>query len=262
MRQTGATARLMLERAAAQKWSVPAGEVSLRMGKVTHAASDRSASLGELVSIASALPVPAKSDLRFKKPEEYRYVGKEVAPVDQHNIVTGKAVFGMDAKRPGMLYASIERPPVYDSKVKTFDDSEALKVKGVTKTVQLPPFKQPHMFQQLGGVAVLADSTFAAMQGRKKLKVDWDLNSDHTSFNSDRYKQELFASVHSPGKVVRNRGDFDTAFAGAPRKLEADYYVPMLARLHGAACRGGPNGEAAKWKPGVHAGTLRPFRMR
>ena len=230
MRQTGATARLMLERAAAQKWSVPPGEVSLRMGKVTHTASKRSASLGELVSIAAALPVPEKGDLRFKNPQDYRYVGKEVAPVDQHNIVTGKAVFGMDAKRPGMLYASVERPPVYDSKVKTFDDSEAsLKVKGVTKTVQLPPFKQPHMFQQVGGVAVLADSTYAAMQGRKKLKVDWDLNSDHTSFNSDRYKQELFASVHSPGKVVRNRGDFDAAFAAAPRKLEADYYVPMLA---------------------------------
>ena len=181
------------------------------------------------MSIASTLPVPAKADLRFKKPEDYRYVGKDVAIVDQHNIVTGKAVFGMDAKRPGMLYAAVERPPVYDSKVKTFDDSEALKVKGVQKTVQLPPFKQPHMFQQLGGVAVVADSTYAAMQGRKKLKVDWDLNPDHASFNSDRYKQELFASVHKPGKVVRNRGDFDSAFAGAARKLEADYYVPMLA---------------------------------
>ena len=103
-------------------------------------------------------------------------------------------------------------------------------MKGVLKTVQLPPFKQPHMFQQLGGVAVVADSTYAAMQGRKKLKVDWDLNPAHsTSFNSDRYKQELFASVHKAGKVVRNRGDFDGAFAGAARKLEADYYVPMLA---------------------------------
>ena len=198
------------------------------MGKVTHAASDRSASLGELVSIASALPVPQmRSPLQEARRISLCRQGSR--PVDQHNIVTGKAVFGMDAKRPGMLYASIERPPVYDSKVKTFDDSEALKVKGVTKTVQLPPFKQPHMFQQLGGVACWPIQPMPRMQGRKKLKVDWDLNSDHTSFNSDRYKQELFASVHSPGKVVRNRGDFDTAFAGAPRKLEADYYVPMLA---------------------------------
>ena len=75
------------------------------MGKVTHAASKRSAALGELVAIAATLPVPAKGELRFKKPEEYRYIGKDVPIVDQHNIVTGKAVFGMDAKRPGMLYA-------------------------------------------------------------------------------------------------------------------------------------------------------------
>ena len=229
MHQAGATARLMLERAAAQKWGVPPGEVSLRMGKVTHSGSNRSATLGELVSIASTLPVPAKEDLRFKKPEDYRYIGKQVAIIDQHNIVTGKAAFGMDAKRPGMLYAAVERPPVYDSKVKKFDDAETLKVKGVRKTVQLPPFKQPHLFQQLGGVAVVADSTYAAMEGRKKLKVDWDLNPDHAGFNSDGYKQELLASVHKPGKVVRNRGDFDNAFAGAARKLEADYYVPMLA---------------------------------
>ena len=158
----------------------------------------------------------------------------------------------MDAKRPGMLYASIERPPVYDSKVKSFDDSEALKVKGVQKTVQLPPFKQPHLFQQLGGVAVVADSTYAAMQGRKKLKVDWDLNPAHAGFNSASYKQELFASVHKPGKVVRNRGDFDSAFSGAAKKLEADYYVPMLAHasmeppVAVAECR---NGKVEAWCP-------------
>jgi isoquinoline 1-oxidoreductase beta subunit len=229
MRQTGATARLMLERAAAQKWNVPAGEVSLRMGKVTHARSQRSSGLGELLSVAATLPVPAKEELRFRKPEDYRYVGKEVPVLDQHNIVTGKAVFGMDVKRPGMLYATVQRPPVYDSKVKSFDDSAALQVKGVRKTVPLPGFKQPHLFQQLGGIAVVADSTYAAIEGRKKLKVEWDVNPDHAGFQSDAYKQELLASVHKPGQVVRNRGDFDAAFAGAARKLEADYYVPMLA---------------------------------
>lgn len=201
----------------------------MKMGVVTHGPSKRTARIGELVAVAATLPAPAKSALRFKKPEEYRYVGKVVPTVDQHNIVTGKAIFGMDAKRPGMLYAVVERPPVYDSKVKSVDDSEARQVKGVRQTVQLPPFKQPHMFQQLGGVAVIADSTYAAMQGRKKLKVEWDLNPNHANFNSGTYKQDLFSSVHKPGKVVRNRGDFDTAFAGAAKKLEADYYVPMLA---------------------------------
>jgi isoquinoline 1-oxidoreductase beta subunit len=199
------------------------------MGKVTHAKSGRSANLGELASIAATLPAPAKSDLRFKKPSEYRYIGKEMPVVDQKDIVTGKAIFGMDATRPGMLYAVIERPPVYDSKLKSVDDAEALKVKGVQKTLTLPGFKQPHLFQQVGGVAVIADSTWAAMQGRKKLKVDWDLNPKHSNFESDAYKKELFASVHQSGKVVRNRGNFDQAFNSAPKKHEADYYVPMLA---------------------------------
>jgi len=245
MHQAGATARLMLERAAAQKWGVPASEVSLKMGKVTHAGSNKTATLGELVGVAATLPVPAKSELRFKKPADYRYIGKDVAILDQHDIVTGKAGFGIDAKRPGMLYATVERPPVYDSKVKKFDDADALKVKGVVKTVQLPPFKQPHLFQQVGGVAVLADSTWAAMQGRKKLKVDWDVNPEHASFESGAYKQELFSSVHKAGKVVRNRGDFDAAFAGAAKKIEADYYVPMLGHAPME-----PPVAVAEWKDG------------
>ncbi len=252
MHQAGATARLMLERAAGQKWNVPAGECSMSMGKVTHAKSGKSAGIGELVAVAATLPVPAKSELRYKKAEEYRYIGKDVPVVDQHGIVTGSAVFGMDAVRPGMLYASIERPPVYDSKMKSVDDAEAKKVKGVQQTVTLPGFKQPHLFQQVGGVAVLADSTWAAMQGRKKLKVDWDLNSAHSTFNSDQYKKELFESVHKPGKTVRNRGDFEAAFASAPKKHEADYYVPMLA--HAAmeppvAVAEWQNGKVETWCP-------------
>ncbi len=229
MHQAGATARFMLERAAAQKWNVPAGEVTLTNGVVLHAASKRRATLGELVSVAATLPVPKREELRFKPPSEYRYIGKQVAIVDQHKIVTGAAIFGQDMRRPGMLYASIERPPVYDSRLRSSDDSETLKVKGVRQTVQIPGFKQPHMFQQTGGVAVLADSTWAAMQGRKKLKLDWELNPEHVSYSSPAYKQEIFGSVHKPGKVVRNRGNFDGAFAGVSRKLEADYYAPMLA---------------------------------
>jgi isoquinoline 1-oxidoreductase beta subunit len=222
------------------------------MGKVTHAKSGRTANLGELVAAAAKLPTPAVSELRFKKPEEYRYVGKNVPVLDQHDIVSGKAVFGMDAARPGMLYASVERPPVYDSKVKTFNDADALKVKGVQKTVTLPPFKQPHLFQQVGGVAVLADSTWAAMQGRKKLKVEWEDNPSHSGFASDPYKQELFSSVHKAGKVVRNRGDFDKAFAGANKKLEADYYVPMLAHASmepPVAVAEWQNGKVEAWCP-------------
>ncbi|MDX2152081.1 MAG: molybdopterin cofactor-binding domain-containing protein [Bryobacteraceae bacterium] len=229
MHVAGATARLLFERAAAEKWGVPASEVALKLGRVSHAKSGKSAGLGELVAAAAKLPMPDKGELRFKKAEEYRYIGKTLPVVDQHGIVTGKAQFGADVVRPGMLYAVIERPPVYDSKVKSVDDGEALKVRGVAKTVTLPGFKQPHLFQQVGGVAVLANSTWAAMQGRRKLKVEWDVNPAHAGFESEAYKRELFESVHKPGKVLRNRGDFDAAYAKAAKKIEADYYMPMLA---------------------------------
>ncbi len=229
MHQAGATARLMLERAAAQKWNVPASEVSMKMGQLVHRPSGRTAAMGDVVAIAAKLPLPDKSELKFKQPSEYRYIGKNVPVIDQHDIVTGKAIFGMDATRPGMLYASIERPPVYDSKVKSVNDAEARKVKGVRQTVTLPGFKQPHAFQQVGGVAVLADNTWAAMQGRKKLSVEWDLNPAHASFESEAYKKELYGSVAKEGKVVRNRGDFASSFAKAAAKHEASYYVPMLA---------------------------------
>ncbi|MDX2267912.1 MAG: molybdopterin cofactor-binding domain-containing protein [Bryobacter sp.] len=229
MHDAGATARLMFERAAAQKWNVPAAEVKLSMGAVTHARTKKSATLGELVSLAAAQPVPAKAELKYRDPATYRYIGKDVPMVDQAGILRGTATFGIDAKRPGMLYAMVERPPVYDSKLKTVDNSEALKVPGVVQTVNLPGFQQPHLFQQLGGVAVLGNSTWAVLQARKKLKIDWDLNPAHASFNSAAYKSELFDSAHKPGKVVRNRGNFDQAFAAAPKKHEADYYVPMLS---------------------------------
>jgi isoquinoline 1-oxidoreductase subunit beta len=252
MHQAGATARLMLERAAAQQWNVPAGEVALRNGVASHAASNRRANIGDLVAAAAKLPIPKTEELRFKQPSEYRYIGKNVPVVDQHKILTGAAIFGQDARRPGMLYASIERPPVYDSTVKSFDNAEALEVKGVRQTVQIPGFKQPHMFQQVGGVAVLADSTWAAMQGRKKLKVEWDINSAHAGYDSAAYKQELFGSVHKAGKVVRNRGNFDAAFAGAAKKLEADYYAPMLAHASmepPAAVAEFRDGKVEAWAP-------------
>src|SRR5215467_11372746 len=251
MHQAGATARLMLERAAAEQWNVPAGEVALKNGVVAHAKSNRRANIGDLVA-AAKLPVPKKEELRFKEPTEYRYIGKNVAVVDQHQIVTGAAVFGQDTRHPGMLYASIERPPVYDSKVKSFDNSESLKVKGVRQTVQIPGFTQPHLFQQVGGVAVLADSTWAAMQGRKKLKAEWDVNPAHAGYDSPAYKQELFGSVHKAGKVVRNRGNFDAAFSGAAKKLEADYYTAMLAHASmepPAAVAEFRDGKVEAWAP-------------
>jgi isoquinoline 1-oxidoreductase beta subunit len=228
MREAGATARMMLESAAASKWGVPVSECRARNHEVLHAKTDRKLGFGELVPLASKQPVPKKEQLKFKSPAEYRYVGKNVPIADLDDILAGHAVFGMDARMPGMVYASIEHPPVFGGKLKTYDDAEARKVRGVSKTLTIPPFKPPYGFQPLGGVAVIADNTWAAMQGRRKLKIDWDLGPN-ASLDSVAYKKTLQETARKACKVARNDGDVDAIFKTATKVHEAEYYVPHLA---------------------------------
>ena len=144
------------------------------------------------------------------------------------DIVTGKAMFGMDAKLPGMVYASVEHPPVLGQKVKSYDDKAALQVRGVKQTVEIEPFKPPHEFQPLGGVAVTADNTWAAFQGRNALKIDWS-SSPNSVYNPAAFRKTLEATARQPGKVVRNVGDVDAEFAKNSKIMEAEYYTPHLA---------------------------------
>jgi isoquinoline 1-oxidoreductase beta subunit len=228
MREAGATARLMLIRAAAQQWGVPESECESDLHVIVHRTSNRRAGYGELVSAAAKLPVPKKEELRFKPKSAWRYVGKGASSYDLADLCTGKAGFGMDARLEGMVYASVEHPPVLGGKVKSYDEKAPLQVTGVKQTVSIPPFKPPHVFQPLGGVAVIADNTWAAFQGRKKLNVVWD-NGPNASYNSESYKKELQETARKPGKVARNIGDVDAAFAKGGKILEAEYYIPLLA---------------------------------
>jgi isoquinoline 1-oxidoreductase beta subunit len=228
MRQAGATARFMLIQAAAKRWGVPAAECETDLHVVVHRSTNRRAGYGELASAAAKLPVPPKEELKFKPKSAWRYVGKGEVSYDLEALVTGKAVYGMDARVDGMVYASVEHPPVLGGKVKSYDDKEALKVAGVRQTVSMDPFQPPPAFQPLGGVAVIADNTWAAFQGRKKLNISWD-NGPNETYDSDAYKNELRATSHNPCKVVRNIGDADAVFAKGGKVHEADYYVPLLA---------------------------------
>ncbi len=228
-REAGASARLMLERAAAAKWNVPASECKASLHQVTHK-SGKKASYGELAALAAKQPVPQKADLKLKSPAEFRYIGKEVAITDLDAMLTGKAIFGMDARVPGMVFASVQRSPVYGGTLQSFDDTEAKKVKGVSGTVTIDRFKAPHNFQALGGVAVIADSTWAAMQGRKKLQVKWNSGS-HAAFDSTTYKEELLSAARKPQKVMRAVGNVDSEFAKGGKILEASYYVPLLSHV-------------------------------
>lgn len=228
MRQTGASARHMLIAAAAEKWGVPASECSTDKHMVVHAKSNRRLGYGELVAAAAKQEVPKKEALKFKTPDEYRYIGKPMPVVDLKAICSGRGIYGIDAQLPGMVYASIERSPVIGGKLKSHDDSEALKVKGVMKTVVIDGFKPPCMFQALGGVAVIADNTWSAMKGRQALKVEWD-SGDNASYNSDDYKKQLIETVSQPQKAVRKVGDVDAEFAKGGKTFEAHYYAPHLA---------------------------------
>ena len=164
--------------------------------------------------------VPERKSLVFKKAEEYRYVGKPMPITDLKELCTGQGVFGVDAEMPGMVYATVERAPVFGSKVERHDDSETLKVPGVIKTVSIDPFRAPHQFQALGGVAVIAENTWAAIKGRKALKVEWS-KSTHASYDSDEYKKSLLETVHKPQKVARDVGDTDKALAECEQIYES-----------------------------------------
>jgi isoquinoline 1-oxidoreductase beta subunit len=227
-RQAGASARTMLVGAAAAQWKVPASECVARMHEVVHQPSGRKLGYGALVPAASRLPVPKPEELQFKPRTAWRLVGKETSAYDQSNILTGKAQFGMDVFREGMVYASIEHPPVYGGTIRSVDDKDALTVRGVQRTVTIEGLKPPYLFKPLGGVAVIADNTWAALQGRKKLKIDWQ-DGPHASFDSDQFKQQLLETVRQPGKVARNLGNVDAEFSKGGKVLEATYYTPMLA---------------------------------
>lgn len=227
LRQAGATARLMLERAAAATWGVPVDQCRASNHRVVHS-DGRSLGFGELVAAAAKQPVPASGELRFKTPAECRYVGHGVPIVDLADICTGKAVYGIDARMPGMLYASIERSPVLGGRRKSYDDKATRRVKGVRQTVVMDAALPPYGFQALGGVAVIADSSWAAQQGRRKLKVSWE-PGENGGYDSERFRSSLLETVRQPQKAVRTIGDVEAVFAKGGRIVEAEYYVPHLA---------------------------------
>jgi isoquinoline 1-oxidoreductase beta subunit len=230
MREAGATGRLMLERAAAAQWNVRAAECSAKDHFVIHPASGRKLAFGDLVAAAAQLPAPKKEELLLKPKDEFRYIGKGVPTVDLNDIVVGKGTFGFDAHLPGMVYASIERPPVLGGKLKSVDDSSVKSVRGVLETVRMDEAQAPFGMQALGGVAVIASNTWAAVQGRKKLKVEWE-SGPHAIFDSVAYKQYLLDTAKKPGKVVRQSGDVDAEFAKGGKVVEASYYTPLLSHV-------------------------------
>ena len=160
MREAGATARCMLIQAAAQQWGVPVAECETDLHVVVHRSTNRRAGYGELATAAAKLAAPKREELKLKPKSAWRYVGKGQVSYDLEALVTGKAIYGMDAHvDSGMVYASVERPPVLGGKVKSYDDKEPLKVAGVRQIIPIDSFQQAPAFQPLGGIAVIARTT-------------------------------------------------------------------------------------------------------
>ena len=229
MRRCGAAARQMLEAAAAARWNVPVGEVQAKNNEVIHVPTGRRLGYGALAKAAASLPVPAQGAIRLKDPSQFRYIGTgKLKLVDAADIVTGKAQYGMDTRVAGMHYAVVARPQVYGGKVVSFDAAEALKVPGVVQVVAIDATPGAPQFNPLGGVAVIARNTWAAMQGRKALKIVWD-DGPNAGYDSVAYRKTLEEAARKPGTVVRNEGDFTAAAAAAAKRITAEYYLPHLA---------------------------------
>jgi isoquinoline 1-oxidoreductase beta subunit len=231
MRQMGATARAMLVEAAAQTWGVPASECTTASGSVLHAASGRKAGYGTLVAKAATLPVPAANTVTLKDPKDFKIVGQRLPGYQNADVVTGKALFGIDQKVPGMLYAVYEKCPVFGGKVVSAN---------LDKIKTLPGVKQAFVIEGtanltglMPGVAILADSTWAAFSARKQLEVKWDEGpraSDSTAA-FDKRAAEIGSKMEG-GTNVRTVGDTAAALAGAAKVVEAAYSYPFISHTN------------------------------
>jgi len=231
MREIGASARVMLEAAAAKRWNVPVSEVKAANHEVVHAASGRRLGFGELAADAAKESVPNVEGLKLKDPKDFRYLGKgEISIVDLRDITVGTAQYGIDVRLPGMKYAVIARPPVTGGKLVSFDSTDAMKVSGVEKVMEVKGWPWPSKFQPLGGVAVIARNTGAAIKGRDALKVVWD-DGANGKYDSVAYRTELEEAARKPGLVVRKDGDADAALKSADKVIVGEYYLPHLAHV-------------------------------
>jgi isoquinoline 1-oxidoreductase beta subunit len=223
MRKIGAAAKAVFISAAATKWQVDESTCYAEEGKVIHKPSNKSLTYGELVEEASKLELPKEPKL--KDPKDFKILGKASKRPDIPLKISGKAVFGIDVILPDMLYATIERCPVIGGTLKSFNADEALKVPGVEKVVEVERIVGKRHFT---GVAVIADSYWNAIQGRKKLKIDWN-NKGFETFNSTDYENNLRKLANQEGIIDKNIGAIDTIKVSPQNTVEAFYETPMIA---------------------------------
>lgn len=228
LREMGASVRYMMQHAAAKRWGVNPDSCRAEQHVVTHT-SGKTLAYKDLIDEALSITPPDVNELKLKSRKEWRYINTGMAHIDLNDIVTGKATFAADVREPKALVAIIERPPVVGGKVKSFDATKAKALSGVVDVIEIPAAKGATQFQPKGGVAVIAQNTWAAWQGRKALSVTWD-DGANSDYNSSNFKESLLETVNKPQAHVRQKGDATGVLASAADKLVADYYIPHLAQ--------------------------------
>ena len=224
LRQAGAAAREMFISAAAARWNVVRDTCKAQDGGILHGARKNFLTYGELVSDAAKLPVPDFNTVPLKNSNDFTIVGHDTRRFEGREKATGTAMFGLDSRVTGMQFAVIARCPVFGGKVKSFDATKAKAVPGVRDVFAIDPVPQGAF--TAGGVAVLADNSWAAIQGRKALQIIWD-EGPAASESSASLHQQFLDNASKPGKVVRNEGDASAALAGSAKKIEAIYELPF-----------------------------------
>jgi len=227
LRKVGAQAREMLRAAAATRWHVPIQECVARNGAILHTPSNRTLTYGQLALVAAKLPQAPVGETHLKRAEDFRVIGRDIPRVDLRSKVTGGARFGIDVRVPSMLYAVIARCPYFRGTLKSLDDSRARTVPGVRAVFPIPPL--PRRYNTAGGVAVVATSTWAAMQGRKALTVEWQ-KGPGTIESTAALRSRILDAVSGPATFTAiNRGDAIAAIDKAPTTYHASYESPFQA---------------------------------
>jgi isoquinoline 1-oxidoreductase beta subunit len=237
MRRVGATARAMLVEAAAQTWGVPANECIAEAGVVRHAASGRSMKFGDLVAKASTLPVPAAESVALKDPRDFTLLGSRIGGVDNLKVVTGQPLFGIDQKRPGMVFAVYEKGPVWGARPLSANLDHVKSLPGVRDAFIVDrTVPEAQLTGLVPGVAIVADSTWAAFSARTQLEVKWQEGGFQNSSWEDFSRQAQELAKAAPGSpnvaVARTDGDVDKAISGAARVVEAAYSYPFISHTN------------------------------
>ena len=233
MRQMGASVRFMLETAAAEQWDVDKTKVRASNHEVlllddAGEPSGEKLGYGDLAKAAMSMEVPSFEALTFKEDDEFCYLGRGDIPMyDLHDITTGKARYGADISIEGMKFAVVARPPVVGATVISVDSKAAMEIAGVEEIIELPGSMPPAKFAPLGGVAVVATNTWAAIKGRDALEIEWS-ESPHDIYNTKEFAEQMRVTAGKPGQVKRRVGDPDSAFKNAARVISHEYYQPHM----------------------------------